>query len=279
MFRRTGVMVALVATAGLALASVASAETGGKPVNFHLYRSTILSNTRVYNPAGEDLGKITDFVVSGKDGGIIYAALSYGGVAGVGTKYFAVPWDALALHEKDKTMYYVLNMEKAKLDNATGFKSDDWPTEPDRSFSAAPKAGEDKGEEAARKAKEGAKDALKDAKDAVIGKGDVFRTSGIIGTAVKNENNEDLGKISDIVFDVKKAKPAYMVLSHGGVAGVGAKLFAAGWDCFKLDSANLKPGQRVFVCAIDKATLESNPGFGDNWPHEPDARFAKKPAK
>lgn len=279
MFHRTGVLIALVATAGLALASVASAETGGKAVDFHLYRSTVLCNTRVYNPAGEDLGKITDLVVNAKDGSIIYGALSYGGVAGVGTKYFAVPWDALALHQKDKTMYYVLNMEKTKLDNATGFKSDDWPTEADRSFSAAAKPGESKGEEGARKIKDEAKDALKDAKDAVLGKGEIFRTSGIIGTAVKSENNDDLGKISDIVFDIKKAKPAYMVLAHGGVVGVGAKQFAVAWDCFKLDSANLKPGQRVFVCSIDKAMLESNPGFGDNWPHEPDARFSKKPAK
>jgi sporulation protein YlmC with PRC-barrel domain len=280
MWQRKSAVLALVAAAGLVFAAAAQAETGGKPVDFHLYKASALSSTRVYNPAGEDLGKITDLVMTSKDGKIVYAALSYGGVAGIGSKMFAVPWDALALFEKDKNMYFVLNCDKAKLDNATGFKNEDWPTEPDRSFSQAAKPGEDKVETGARKAKDAIKDTAENIKEGAGVKREILRTSGVNGTKVKNENGEDLGKIYDLVFDTKKGQMSYAVLAYGGVAGVGSKWFAMDWSGFKLDSINLKPNERVLVCNVDKATLENAQGFdSNNWPHEPDQRFTKKPAR
>jgi len=280
MWYRKSAMLALVALASATFVAGVRAETGGKPVEFHLHKATALSNMRVYNPAGEDLGKITDIVMNAKEGKPIYCVLSYGGVAGIGAKMFAVPCDALVMHEKDKTQYFVLNMEKAKLEAATGFKNDDWPTDPDRSFSKAAKAGEDKPEETARKAKDALKDAAEDVKSAAGVKREILRTSGIIGTKVKSENGEDLGKIHDLVFDTKKGQVAYTVLAYGGVAGVGSKWFAVDWKSFKLDAANLKPNERVYVCNLDKAILESAQGFdSNNWPHEPDPRFTKKPAR
>lgn len=280
MFLRRGLVLAIATAVGLSFAVAAQAEPpAGKPAEFHLYKASAITAMRVYNPAGEDLGKISDLVMDAKDGKVAYCVLSYGGVAGVGAKMFAVPCDALAMHEKDKTQYFVLNMDQAKLEKATGFRNEDWPTEADRSFSAAPKAGEGKGEEAVRKVKDAAKDLKDDAREAVGGKREIFRTSAVIGTKVKSANGEDLGKINDLVFDTKAGKLSYAVLAHGGVAGVGSKWFAIGWDCFKLDSTNLKPNDRAFICSIDKAVLESAEGFtNDNWPHGPDKRFAKKPA-
>ena len=44
---------------------------------------------------GKKLGSIKDLVVDPDDGAIDYAVLDFGGLAGIGDKYFAVPWEAL----------------------------------------------------------------------------------------------------------------------------------------------------------------------------------------
>jgi hypothetical protein len=62
-------------------------------------------------------------------GEIAYAVLSYGGILGVGEKLFAVPWGALTLDTVNER--FILNVEKAKLDVAPGFDSDNWPDRAD----------------------------------------------------------------------------------------------------------------------------------------------------
>src|SRR5439155_4179558 len=53
----------------------------------------------------------------------------------------------------------------------------------------------------------------------------VFKASPLYGIPFSNANNESLGKLSDIMVD-EKGRIVYGVMSHGGVAGVGDKLFA-----------------------------------------------------
>jgi sporulation protein YlmC with PRC-barrel domain len=49
------------------------------------------------------------------------------------------------------------------------------------------------------------------------------------GDAVVNSQVDELGKVSDIMIDVRSGRIAYAVLSFGGVLGVGGKLFAIPW--------------------------------------------------
>jgi Cu/Ag efflux protein CusF len=81
------------------------------------------------------LGKIDDLVINPADGQVIYAALSYGSVLGLGGKLFAVPWEALQLQPDGKT--FVLNITKEELENAPGFDKGTWPQQPDPMLSAA----------------------------------------------------------------------------------------------------------------------------------------------
>src|SRR6187402_2831545 len=53
----------------------------------------------------------------------------------------------------------------------------------------------------------------------------IFRASALNGIPFRNSKNENLGKLEDLVVN-KDGKIVYGVLSHGGVAGVGDKLFA-----------------------------------------------------
>ena len=90
--------------------------------------STLIGND-VYNNQDEDLGDIKEIMLDMKTGKIAYAVLTYGGVLGMGEKLFAVPWGALTLDTVNER--FILNVEKAKLDVAPGFDSDNWPDRAD----------------------------------------------------------------------------------------------------------------------------------------------------
>src|ERR1700683_5784484 len=69
----------------------------------------------------------------------------------------------------------------------------------------------------------------------------------VIGSDVVNAQNEDLGKIEDIVLDAGAGRIAYAVLSFGGFLGMGDKYFAIPWDAFRF---NL--GEKRAVLNVDK---------------------------
>jgi len=95
----------------------------------HKFRRVLSAGTltgdRVRNSAGEDLGKIEEIMIDVQTGRVAYAVLSFGGFLGIGDKLFAVPWQALTLNEADHE--FILNVDKATLENAPGFDKDNWP--------------------------------------------------------------------------------------------------------------------------------------------------------
>lgn len=84
-----------------------------------------LEGTTVINKAGENLGKIEDFMVDLATGRIAYAVLSFGGFLGIGNKLFAIPINALKLDLNKES--FILNVDKERLENAPGFDSSNWP--------------------------------------------------------------------------------------------------------------------------------------------------------
>ena len=87
--------------------------------------ASTLKNEKVVNAAGEDLGKMAEYLIDLQSGRIAYCVLSFGGVLGMGDKLFAVPWSALTLDTEKKC--FVLNVDKEHLKNAPGFDKDNWP--------------------------------------------------------------------------------------------------------------------------------------------------------
>ncbi len=74
---------------------------------------------------GKKLGDIKDLVIDSDDGSIEYAVLDFGGLLGIGTKYFAVPWDALELTTDGKKL--LMDASKKDLKTAPGFDKNNWP--------------------------------------------------------------------------------------------------------------------------------------------------------
>lgn len=80
----------------------------------------------------EDLGDVSDLVLSAADGRIEYAIISRGGVLGVGGKKIAVPWESFTFAPGDRDL--ILNYSASQLDNAPEFKDDQWAMIGDRSW-------------------------------------------------------------------------------------------------------------------------------------------------
>ncbi|HWF47075.1 MAG TPA: PRC-barrel domain-containing protein [Bryobacteraceae bacterium] len=97
--------------------------------------ASTLAGDSVKNSAGENLGKLDEIMVDIPSGRIAYAVLSFGGFLKMGNKLFAVPWNVLRIDEDQKC--FILEVDKAILENAPGFDKDNWPDMADTTWGAS----------------------------------------------------------------------------------------------------------------------------------------------
>lgn len=97
--------------------------------------ATTLVGDKVYDADDEYLGTIEEIMLDTVGGRIAYAVLSFGGVFGLGSKLFAIPWNALELDAENK--HFVLRLAKKQLDKAPGFDKDHWPAMADSTWAYA----------------------------------------------------------------------------------------------------------------------------------------------
>jgi sporulation protein YlmC with PRC-barrel domain len=84
-----------------------------------------VEGTAVYNDLGDKLGSIDDLMIDKRSGQIRYAVLEFGGFLGMGTDRYPLPWNMLKYDTaKDG---YVVPLDKAKLENAPRYPSNDLP--------------------------------------------------------------------------------------------------------------------------------------------------------
>lgn len=93
--------------------------------------------------------------------------------------------------------------------------------------------------------------------------------TSIIGDKVKNDKGEDLGKIENLMINLKSARVNYAVLSFGGFLGLGDKYFAIPMEALTPDTEN-----KEFILNIPKEKLDEAQGFDkDNWPNMADRKW------
>ena len=93
-----------------------------------LARTTDLIGKQVKSTQGENLGVIHDIVLSSRLPAVSYVALSYGGVFGINSRLYAIPWQALRVGPKgDITM----SATKDQFTQAPGFTNRNWPSQAD----------------------------------------------------------------------------------------------------------------------------------------------------
>ncbi len=99
----------------------------------------VLSNAEVRSPAGEDVGKIVDFMLDTERGSVVYAVLAVGGVLGVGAKMLAIPPQALKLDDNGHCL--VVAVDTATLDAAPGIDRANAPETADAAVRARTPSG------------------------------------------------------------------------------------------------------------------------------------------
>ncbi|QBQ99093.1 PRC-barrel domain-containing protein [Paraburkholderia pallida] len=90
------------------------------------------------------------------------------------------------------------------------------------------------------------------------------------GDRVFSLDNEEIGKIKDIMLDVERRRVAYAVMSSGGFLGIGDKLLALPWAALTLDTT-----RKCFVLNVASERVKTAPGFDkDHWPSMADVGWA-----
>ncbi len=94
--------------------------------------------------------------------------------------------------------------------------------------------------------------------------------SQLIGTELENAQGEELGEVDEVVLDQSNNRVAYVVLSHGGWADIGDKLFAIPFDAIKWGE-----GEQPSILPISRERFENAPGFDEsNWPDMADRKWS-----
>ncbi|MEX2644429.1 MAG: PRC-barrel domain-containing protein [Acetobacterales bacterium] len=105
---------------------------------------------------------------------------------------------------------------------------------------------------------------------------DQMRADNIIGAPVRSgsgENAEDIGKISDLVFDSDSNLVA-AVIGVGGFLGIGAKSVAVSWDALQKVEQD---GELAFTSTVSRQQLEDAKAFETR--EEQEARAAEEQRK
>jgi sporulation protein YlmC with PRC-barrel domain len=93
-----------------------------------------LIGDHVHNLKDEHLGEIKEIMLDMRSGKVAYVVMASGGLLGIGEKLFAVPWQALTLDTVNHRM--TMNMDRAKIEAAPGFDTDNWPNMADQSWAS-----------------------------------------------------------------------------------------------------------------------------------------------
>lgn len=107
-----------------------------------------------------------------------------------------------------------------------------------------------------------------------VGNGDgpgpaVMAAATLDGNKVMSSDGEHVGKISDIMLDVRGGRIAYAVLSTGGFLGIGDTLHAIPWSALTLDTDD-----KCFVIDASADRIKNAPGFDkDHWPSMADLQW------
>jgi sporulation protein YlmC with PRC-barrel domain len=233
------------------------------------FRTADIIGLYVKNKKHEDLGKIDDLVIDMKTGEVRYAAIAYGGVAGIGSKLFAVPWQKMTFMfgepNKANSRHFMLDANKEQFENSQGFDSSHWPNVADPEWGASV----DKHYNFERTSTT----AANTDKQQRVAYETVFRASKIKGMEVRNDKNEHLGSIDELVIEVGKGQVKYLALSYGSWFTGDNKLFAVPLSSFTLTHDNNKT---FFTVHVSQDSLKNAPGFEkNNWPTTADPNWAK----
>jgi len=100
-----------------------------------------------------------------------------------------------------------------------------------------------------------------------------FRSDQLVGTAVRNPQDEVLGSVDDIVLNPRTGEFAYLVVARGGIFGIGKKYVPVPWEHLKTTV-----GVTVLVLDTSKKAMDKAPQMEKDH-FSPQGRYAEMSAK
>lgn len=97
------------------------AMTGATGSGHALISGRTIQGTRVFSPAGDELGHIEDVMIDAASGRTVYGVLQFGGFLGIGSDHHAIPFGKLRYDRQRGG--YVTDLTKEQLEKAP--KQDD----------------------------------------------------------------------------------------------------------------------------------------------------------
>ena len=91
-----------------------------QPVTHPLIGAERVNGAEVYGEGGHKLGRIEDVAIDKVSGRVAYAILSFGGLLGIGERYFPVPWGILK-YDIDRRGY-VVPLDEDSVKKAPSFE-------------------------------------------------------------------------------------------------------------------------------------------------------------
>jgi hyperosmotically inducible periplasmic protein len=248
-------------------------------------KASDLIGMEVKNNQNEKLGKVNDLAVDVESGRIVYVILSTGGFIGIGDTLHAVPPGALHHDVASKTLH--LDADKAKLTAAPKFEMAKWAEccNSNQVAEVYSQYGQQPYCSSAYKANTSRKVATRNSdgtwgKDRAVNENeankswarlsDVQKASKVMGTPVRNLQDEKLGKVENLMVDLSAGRILAVVISSGGFIGIGDELSAVPPAALRFNTE-----RDTLQLDASKEMLSASPHFKANqWPDFGQPRYA-----
>lgn len=191
--------------------STAHAQTEPDPARLGNEKEVVpIYQTKVENLAGKRLGQIKDIVIDLDNGRIVEVLVRSGGFMGMGGRIIAVPPSAFTTEPSNKI--YKIDMTEAAFKAAPAVDMGNWTDagRGDRVAAAYRYFGQEPYfAESGVRTNDGAARSK-------VALGYVQRSTKILGLPVRNKQNEAIGAVSSVAFDVASGRVLKVVIKESG---------------------------------------------------------------
>lgn len=196
-------------------------------------RASDLAGLEIQGDAGGTLGTIDEVLVN-QEGEVQYLVFDAEVGAGTTRRLLPVDWTMLTIEDDDEALTYTgtetdLEAMTPLVDtdyDATGFV---WDTP----ITGTPATAE----------------------------GSLIRVGGFTDFDLRNNDDEDLGEVDDVVIGLNSGMVTHAIVNFGGFLGLGEKSVVVPWQQFQLDQT--QTDEDVMRLNVSKETLETAPALED----------------
>lgn len=237
-----------------------------------------LMATRIGNTKNEALGEILEIVLDGRAERVTYAVVSFRGLVGSDTKYFALPWRLLELDRRSaaEAPRATLGLDRATLLAAPGFDPLEWPDMADPDWA---RQVDDYYRSRGEPTRGGGSDEPKGSGPGGVRGADQQPGSSAflhrrlvkrIGMPVVATDRKILGVVEDLVIDTRRATVIGALIGLGDRSASGERFVLLPSEALTLDRVRGR-----FVVAATNVELEAMAFAADALPALDDDRWAE----